>query len=104
MLASLSSGFRLKCRIYDEDPSDHNDRLGNVTIHVNGIDPQWPGIRNDAFEIKKSMGSNRDSLIRSCAAMLSSNVHMGGPLYISAEFLGKSDPAPGRMYTVGGTF
>lgn len=99
-----SSGFRLKCRIYDEDPSDHDDRLGNVTIHVNGIDPQWPGIRNDAFEIKKRMGSKRAYLIRGCAAMLSSNVHMSGLLYISAELLGKSDPPHGRVYTVGGTF
>lgn len=25
-----ASGFKLKCRIYDEDPADHDDRLGNA--------------------------------------------------------------------------
>jgi C2 domain len=32
-----ASGFFLKCRIYDEDPADYDDRLGNVHINVPGI-------------------------------------------------------------------
>lgn len=32
-----SSGFRLKCRLYDEDASDHDDRLGNATVYVGHI-------------------------------------------------------------------
>jgi hypothetical protein len=99
-----SSGFRLKCRLYDEDPSDHDDRLGNVTVHVNRIGPNWQGLRNESFEIKKRMGSKRAYMIRGCAAMLSSNVHMGGHLWISAEVLGESEPPHGRMYTIGETF
>jgi len=98
-----STGFRLKCRIYDEDPSDHDDRLGNVTIHVNSIDSNWRGIQEEQFDIKKRMGSKRAYLIRGCAAMLSSNVHMSGSLYISAEVLGESEPPHGRMYTIGDT-
>ncbi|TVY68829.1 hypothetical protein LSUE1_G006552 [Lachnellula suecica] len=98
-----SSGFRLKCRLYDEDPSDHDDRLGNVTIHVNHIDQNWRGIQEEQFDIKKRMASKRAYLVRGCAAMLSSNVHMGGHLYISAEVLGESEPPHGRMYTVGET-
>lgn len=98
-----SSGFRLKCRLYDEDPSDHDDRLGNVTIHVNHIDKNWRGIREEEFDIKKRMGSKRAYLIRGCAAMMSSNVHMSGKLYISAEVLGESEPPYGRMYTIGET-
>lgn len=98
-----SSGFRLKCRLYDEDPSDHDDRLGNVTIHVNHIDENWRGINEEQFDIKKRMGSKRAYLIRGCAAMLSSNVHLSGSLYVSAEVLGESEPPHGRMYTVGDT-
>ena len=99
-----SSGFRLKCRLYDEDPSDHDDRLGNVTIYVNHIGENWPGIRDERFPIKKRMGSKRAYMIRGCASMLSRNVHMGGYLYVSAEVLGASDKPFGRMYTVGKTF
>merc|ERR1712093_759250 len=50
-----SSGFRLKCRLYDEDSSDHDDRLGNVTVYVNRIGPDWQGIRDESFDIKKRM-------------------------------------------------
>lgn len=98
-----SSGFRLKCRLYDEDPSDHDDRLGNVTINVHEIGQNWPGIREENFPIKKRMGSKRAYLWRGCASMLSRNVHMNGHLFISAEVLGESDKPHGRMYTVGKT-
>ncbi|KAG8424506.1 hypothetical protein J3458_001289 [Metarhizium acridum] len=38
------SGFKLKCRLYDEDAADHDDRLGNVTIQVPRVFEQWEGI------------------------------------------------------------
>ena len=98
-----SSGFRLKCRLYDEDPSDHDDRLGNVTIYVNHIGENWPGIRDETFPIKKRMGSKRAYMLRGCASMLSRNVHMNGHLFVSAEVLGRSEPPYGRMYTIGKT-
>jgi len=98
-----SSGFRLKCRLYDEDPSDHDDRLGNVTIHVNHIGKDWPGIREQRFDIKKRMASKRAYMIRGCVAMLSRDIHMDGSLYLSAEVLGVSNKPFGRMYTVGKT-
>lgn len=98
-----SSGFRLKCRLYDEDPSDHDDRLGNVTFHSGRIGPNWGGIQQDGFDIKKRMGSKRAYMIRGCAAMLSKSVHMGGHLYLSAQVLGESEKPHGRMYTVGVT-
>jgi hypothetical protein len=98
-----SSGFRLKCRLYDEDPSDHDDRLGNVTVHVNHVDKHWPGIKEENFPIKKRMGSKRAYMIRGCASMLSRDVHMNAHLFISAEVLGVSDKPFGRMYTVGRT-
>ena len=99
-----SSGFRLKCRLYDEDPSDYDDRLGNVTIGVGRIGPNWQGIRNESFDIKKRMGSKSAYLIRGCAAMLSRDEHMGGTLWLSAEVIGESEKPYGRMYTVGKTY
>ncbi|KAH9221587.1 hypothetical protein DL95DRAFT_327631 [Leptodontidium sp. 2 PMI_412] len=95
-----SSGFRLKCRLYDEDASDHDDRLGNVTVYVNRIGPDWQGIKDESFDIKKRMASKRAYLIRSCAVMLS-DVKMSGNLWLSAELLGESEKPHGRMYTVG---
>lgn len=99
-----SSGFRLKCRLYDEDPSDHDDRLGNVTIHVSHIDKNWPGIREESYPVKKRMGSKRAYMLRGCASMLNRNVHMNGHLFVSAEVLGMSEKPFGRMYTTGKTY
>ncbi|CZT09777.1 hypothetical protein WAI453_007016 [Rhynchosporium graminicola] len=95
-----SSGFRLKCRLYDEDANDHDDRLGNVTIFVNHVGPDWQGIKDGSFDIKKRMASKRAYMIRSCAVLLS-DVKMSGNLWISAELLGESEKPHGRMYTVG---
>jgi hypothetical protein len=98
-----SSGFRLKCRLYDEDSSDHDDRLGNVTIYADQVNKEWPGIREAGYPIKKRMGSKRAYMVRGCVAMLSRNVHMSGTLYVSAEVLGESEKPHGRMYTLGVT-
>jgi hypothetical protein len=98
-----SSGFRLKCRLWDEDPADHDDRLGNVTIYVHQLDKNWPGIREEGFSVKKRMASKRAYALRGCAAMLSRNVHMNARLYVSAEVLGPSEEPYGRMYTLGTT-
>jgi hypothetical protein len=98
------SGFRLKCRLYDEDPADHDDRLGNVTIYAESLGPNWQGFKERGFDVKKRMGSKRAYGVRACAAMFSSNVHMDGTLYVSAELLGPSEEPYGRMYTVAETY
>ena len=96
-----STGFRLKCRLYDEDPNDHDDRLGNVTIYITGIDENWGGEKDRSYDIKKRMGSKRAYLLRGCVAMFNRDMHMGGSLHISMEVLGESEPPFGRMYTLG---
>ena len=97
-----ASGFALKARIYDEDPADHDDRLGNVTVQVDSINGQSPGIREQHYKIKKRMGSKRAYLIRGCAAMFSKGVHMSGELVLSIEVLGRTETDDGgRMWTVG---
>ena len=96
-----SGGFRLKCRIYDEDETDHDDRLGNVTISASNIGISWHGIQDQGYDVKKKMGSKRAYLLKGCISIFSSNIHMTGKLYLSAKVLGKSDPPYGRMYTLG---
>lgn len=96
-----ASGFTLKCRLYDEDPNDHDDRLGNVTVAVNHIDENWKGLQEEEFDIKKRMGSKRAYAIRGCVSLCDSNVHMSGTLILSVQVLGKTTEGLGRMYTVG---
>ena len=97
-----ASGFKLKARIYDEDPADHDDRLGDVHISVNSIDEGWPGIREESYKVKKRMGSKRAYLIRGCAVMFRRSAHMSGELVVSVEVLGRTNTDNGgRTWTIG---
>lgn len=97
-----ADGFALKARIYDEDPADHDDRLGNVHVYVDSLSENFGGIKEKSYKIKKRMGSKRAYFIRGCAAMFSRGVHMSGELFISVEVLGKTDTDNGgRLWTVG---
>ena len=97
-----ASGFALKARIYDEDPGDHDDRLGNAHIYVDRLNEDFPPIKEQSYSIKKRMGSKRAYFFRGCAAMFNRNVHMSGDLVMSVEVLGKTDTDNGgRLYTVG---
>lgn len=96
------SGFFLKCRLYDEDPSDHDDRLGNAHITVGHIDDNWEGFSHRKYELKKRMASKRAYTFRGCAALFNRDIKMGGDLIVSVENLGKTnDDCDGRLYTIG---
>ena len=97
-----ANGFALKARIYDEDPADKDDRLGNVHVRVDSLNENFEGIREQSYKIKKRMGSKRAYLIRGCAAMFNRGLHMSGELVVSVEVLGKTDTDNGgRLWTVG---
>ena len=97
-----ADGFALKARIYDEDPADQDDRLGNVHVRVDSLNENFEGIREQSYKIKKRMGSKRAYLIRGCAAMFNRGLHMSGELVVSVEVLGKTDTDNGgRLWTVG---
>ncbi|KAI4145372.1 MAG: hypothetical protein L6R39_003813, partial [Caloplaca ligustica] len=98
-----ATGFKLKVRIYDEDPADHDDRLGNVHVHVDSILDDWSGIKEQQYKIKKRMGSKRAYFIRGCAAMFNRNIEMSGSLVISVENLGPTSVGNngGRLWIVG---
>ncbi|KAK4247573.1 hypothetical protein C7999DRAFT_41114 [Corynascus novoguineensis] len=100
-----ASGFSLKCRLFDEDWPDHDDRLGNVTIRVPHVDENWEGLGPDGrvFEVKKRSGSKRAYLMRGAAVALCGNGGMTPRLHISIKVLGRSDPPHAQMYTVGPT-
>ena len=98
-----ASGFQLKCRLYDEDPADKDDRLGNVTVRIDSISEQWSGINQLAYKIKKRMGSKRAYSVRACASLLQGGkLAMSGELVLSAQVLGKTESDQGgHLYTVG---
>lgn len=97
-----AEGFELKCRVYDEDPADHDDRLGNIHVPVAEISENWAGIAEQPFKIKKRMGSKRAYFFRGCAAILSKEKHMSGQVFVSIQLLGRTENGNGgRLYTVG---
>ena len=100
-----ASGFTLKCRLYDEDWPDHDDRLGSVTLCVPHVDENWEGLGPDGrvFEVKKRSGSKRAYLIRAASVAVCGNGSMTPRLHVGISVLGKSDPPHAQMYTVGPT-
>ena len=100
-----SSGFELKCKIYDEDPADHDDRLGNICIHVDQVSENWVGVQEQPYKIKKRMGSKRAYLVRGCVSMFNRRVPISGDVFISIAVLGRTAAeSGGRMYTLGPCF
>lgn len=98
-----ASGFTLKCRLYDEDWPDHDDRLGNVTIRVPYVDENWEGLGPEGriFDVKKRSGSKRAYMIRGVTSVLCGDGSITPQLHVGIEVLGKSDPPHAQMYTVG---
>lgn len=99
------TGFILKCRLYDEDSPDKDDRLGNVTIRIPRIHNDWVGIPppGRTYQGKKRVMSKRAFVLKAITDVLQSNTHMAPLVTISIELLGPSDPPHGHMYTVGPT-
>ncbi|KAF2757064.1 hypothetical protein EJ05DRAFT_477289 [Pseudovirgaria hyperparasitica] len=96
-----ASGAILKARLYDEDPADHDDRLGNVHVTIPPLDEHWEGIKDHGYKLRKRMGSKRAYLIRWIAVCISQQKHINGYLYISIEMLGKTPgESGGKCYTL----
>ncbi|KAI1447854.1 hypothetical protein F5Y02DRAFT_378767 [Annulohypoxylon stygium] len=101
-----ASGFKLKCRLYDEDWPDHDDRLGHVSIQVYHVGEEWAGFQapNNEFEVKKRSGSKRAYILKACESAFIKDKSMTPKLFVSVIVLGKSDPPHGQMYTVGPSY
>ncbi|CRK42949.1 hypothetical protein BN1708_008932 [Verticillium longisporum] len=98
-----AAGFTLKCRIYDEDYPDSDDRLGNVTIKVNHVSEDWAGIPPPGreFKAKKRMGSKRAYFFKAITSRFDPHVDMTPSLWVSMQVIGRSNPPHAQMYTIG---
>lgn len=97
-----ASGFHLKCRIYDADRADHDDRLGSAYVDVEGVTETWDGISGEEYKVKKRLASVRAYMLRFIVSSFSKDVGRRGALFVSVEVLGKTEGEEGgRMYTVG---
>lgn len=100
-----ATGFRLKCRLYDEDYPDHDDRLGNVTFESAHLQDGWTlGPQGQWFDIKKRMGSKRAYLFKAITSSVEKGVSMTGRLHLSIDVLGRSEGKGAHMYTVGPSY
>ena len=100
------TGFTLKCRIYDEDYPDHNDRLGNLTINIPEVWENWEGLGRGGkvFDVKKRSGSKRAYFFKAATSALTKNVSMTPTLQVGIDVLGLSDPPHALMCTMAPTY
>jgi hypothetical protein len=97
-----SSGFRLKCRLFDEDPGDHDDKLGDVEIEVTSLNEKWEGFSQKEFRIKKRHGSKRAYAVQAVATAIRKRHRMTGTFTLSIKMLGRTRTSHGgRVYTMG---
>jgi hypothetical protein len=97
-----ASGFKLKCRIYDADRADQDDRLGNAYLEVRQITESWDGVTEAVCKVKKRVGSMRAHLLRFVIAGLTGRVGLRAVLIVSVECLGRTPGSEGgQIYTVG---
>lgn len=98
-----ASGFKLKVRIYDEDPADHDDMLGKVHITVPSIHDGWQGLKEEGYKLRVHDGSRRAYLIQALTTCFRKDKSFRGHLFLSVELLGRTqeDGQHGRLYTAG---
>ena len=96
-----TSGFQMKIRIYDEDPADHDDRLGNAHLVVGTISANRPGLRLHDLKIEKRMESKRAWIVTGCLALAKFQIHLDMRLTVSVEVLGATEGQGGKVYTIG---
>ncbi|KAJ5974063.1 hypothetical protein N7481_011273 [Penicillium waksmanii] len=96
-----ASGFQLKAYVMDEDPADHDDKLGIAFIDVGRLSEDWPGFKEQPFKIKKRFGSKRVYVFTNVSAFATGH-HKESFLIASIECLGRTPGTEGgQMYTAG---
>ncbi|PIA90285.1 hypothetical protein CB0940_11174 [Cercospora beticola] len=98
-----ASGFKLKIRIYDEDPADRDDLLGKVHISVPHLDETWQGIKSEEYKLLAHDGSIRAYALQGVTWCMRRTKRFRGSLFVSAEMVGRTaeDGQDGRLYTIG---
>ncbi|KAK8846785.1 hypothetical protein IAR55_005873 [Kwoniella newhampshirensis] len=109
-----SSGFKLDARIYDEDPEDHDDRLGKVEYESGKIDDAgFKGVKEQAFKVKKTGADLKAYGMRWICMGFHKDLKLHAELVMSVEVLGKTEEEKdgekeqkgrnsGKAYTVNG--
>lgn len=97
-----ASGFELRCHLYDEDPADHDDKLGVAFVEVDSVRPDWPGVKEQSYKVRKRLGSKRVYFFRSIATLACPHHEREAYLVVSIECLGRTPGDDGgHIYTVG---
>lgn len=94
------SGFELKTRIYDEDPGNHDDRLGKVTINSGRIGKDWQGIKKGEYKVKKTGADLIAYGLRWGKTLICRNSNLHARLILSIEVLGETEEEVGKVYTM----
>ncbi|ORY27811.1 hypothetical protein BCR39DRAFT_506164 [Naematelia encephala] len=93
------SGFTLKVHLYDEDPGDHDDRLGKLEIETGPIREGWR-LEEKEYKVHKTGANFRAYAFRSCMTIVHPKQELHARLAISIEVLGKTKEEVGKAYTV----
>ena len=96
-----ASGFKLKTRIYDEDPGNHDDRLGRVTFSTGPISEGWK-MDHHEHKVKRAGASVRAYGLRWLKTATCSGAHAHARLVVSVEVLEKTEREKevGMAYTI----
>lgn len=96
-----ASGFQLKAYVMDEDPADHDDKLGIAFIETGALSDNWSGFKEQSFKVKKRFGSKRVYVFTNVSAFATGH-HKESFLIASVECLGRTPGTEGgQMYTAG---
>ncbi|ODN89729.1 C2 domain-containing protein [Cryptococcus wingfieldii CBS 7118] len=94
-------GLNLSVRVYDEDPEDHDDRLGKFEFHTGPLTEKWEGVRERSFKVKKTGADVRAYALRwACVLLRDQELH--ADVIMSVEMLGKTKQEMGKTYTING--
>lgn len=96
-----ASGFKLVVRLRDEDPGDHDDRLGSLTIRETNVNERLDK-NEQVYEIKKRRGSIQAYVLTYIGSVVSKNISTDPHLVVSIKVVGKTpNQKDRRVYTVG---
>lgn len=96
-----SSGFKLTIRLRDEDPGDHDDRLGTVTVREHSVGADLFRDHQE-YNVMKRRGSIRAYVMTYLASAVVKNISIHARLYMSIKVIGKTpNQEDRRVYTVG---
>lgn len=95
-----ASGFKIKVVVLDEDPADHDDKLGLATVDVASLTENWSDIKDQPFKVKHRFASKRVYVLTNISKV--TGHHKESFVHLSIECLGKTPGTDGgQIYTVG---